>query len=156
LPAAGPIGLPGQLVRGAFEGHDAGEEAGMRAKKRPLSVFLLFLVIGLSIGQPALTQSADPPPTSRTLAIGQGGCGPFSWSAAGDAAWLQVQPVGDTIQVGVDTTGLLPGTYSAEVTVEAEAGVLGSPAHIPVTLRLVDELERAYLPLVIDHYSPYP
>jgi uncharacterized protein YkwD len=101
-----------------------------------------------------LAEAGAPPPAGRTLVVSQEGYGPFSWSASGNAAWLQVQEVGDTIQVGVDTAGLSSDTYQALVTVEAEDGVLGSPAQIPVTLLLVDELQRAYLPLVIRRAAP--
>ncbi len=101
-----------------------------------------------------LAESGGPSPAGRTLVVGQDGCGPFSWSASGDAGWLQVQPVGDTIQVDVDTSGLPSGTYEALITVEAEAGVLGSPMQVPVTLRLVDDLERVVLPLVLRRARP--
>jgi uncharacterized protein YkwD len=101
-----------------------------------------------------LAESGGPPPAGRTLVVELGGCGSLSWSASGDAAWLGVQPGGDTIQVDVDTAGLPPGTYEALITVEAEAGVLGSPVQIPVTLRLVEELERVVLPLVLRHAGP--
>ena len=60
-----------------------------------------------------------------------------------------LQPVGETVQASVDTTGLSIGSYQATVTVEAEAGILGSPAQIPVTLIVADQVYQVYLPLTI-------
>jgi hypothetical protein len=114
-------------------------EADLYARHIAVSpAYLLFLSV-----------PGAPPPTARTLAVQLPDCGPVSWSASGDAGWLQVQSAGDTVRVGVDTAGLAPGTYEATVTVEAEAGVVGSPVQIPVTLLMVDELDYRYLPLIL-------
>jgi hypothetical protein len=96
-----------------------------------------------------LSAPGAPPPASRMLAVQLPECGPVSWSASGDAAWLQVQTVEDMVRVGVDTAGLAPGTYQATVTVEAEAGVVGSPVQVPVTLLMAEGLGYGYLPLIV-------
>jgi len=86
---------------------------------------------------------------AQTLAVAQAGCGALSWSVSDDAAWLHTTVAGDAVHVWADTAGLAIGTYTAWVTVEAEPGVLDSPAHIPVTLRVAQQLYPAYLPLVL-------
>jgi hypothetical protein len=120
------------------------EEAFLSPRRLSVSPASLFF----------LAESGAPPPTGQTLVVGQEGCGSFSWTATASAPWLQVQPTGDTILIDVQTAGLSPNAYEALVTVEAEPGVVGSPMQIPVTLHLVDELERAYLPLVIHSVGP--
>jgi uncharacterized protein YkwD len=99
-------------------------------------------------------EAGGPPPPVNTLAVGQAGCEPFSWSASADAAWLDLQAVGDVLQVGVDTSGLPTGVYEATLTVTAEPGILDSPARIPVRLVLVDQVHRTYLPLVLGARAP--
>ncbi|MBE9509084.1 MAG: CAP domain-containing protein [Chloroflexi bacterium] len=101
-----------------------------------------------------LAEYGAPSPASRTLTVRREGCEPFTWDTYDDAAWLQVQAVGETVQASVDTAGLITGTYHATITVEAEAGVLGSPAQMPVTLILADHLYFTYLPLTLRVYGP--
>ncbi|RMF31592.1 MAG: hypothetical protein D6759_09805 [Chloroflexi bacterium] len=97
---------------------------------------LVFLVEQGSSSQPV-----------RTLAVQR--CGGFTWTVTGDASWLSLQTVGETVEVRVDATGLAPGTYEATITVDAGAGVVGSPARIPVTLVVADQLYDLFLPLVL-------
>lgn len=81
-----------------------------------------------------LVEQSALPLAAQTLTVVQEGCEPFTWTLAEDASWLSAEPDGETITVSVDAAGLVSGTYHATVTVEAEAGVLGSPALVPVTL----------------------
>jgi len=90
-----------------------------------------------------------PPPDSQALTVGQEGCEPFTWNVADDANWLHTQVNGEAVQVSVDTTGLGLGTYQATITVEAESGVLDSPVQVPITLRVVEQVYRIYLPLIL-------
>jgi hypothetical protein len=46
-------------------------------------------------------------------------------------------------------TGLGIGTHRATVTVEAESEILDSPAQIPVTLQVVEQVHETHLPLVL-------
>lgn len=96
-----------------------------------------------------LAEHGASPPPAQTLSILREGCGSFTWSASDAADWLHLQPVGETVQVSVDAAGLVTGTYAATITVEAEAGVLGSPAQIPVTLVVANQIYQVYLPLTI-------
>jgi hypothetical protein len=95
-----------------------------------------------------LAECGGPPPPPLTLVVRKEGCEPFTWSVADNAAWLHAQPVGESVQVSIDTAGLITDTYYATITFEAEAGVLGSPAQVPVTLSVVDHVYQIYLPLV--------
>ncbi|MCP4428003.1 MAG: hypothetical protein GY803_26250 [Chloroflexi bacterium] len=54
---------------------------------------------------------------------------------------------GENLTVTIDSGGYLTGTYTTTLTIESEAGVLGSPAAIPVTLWVAPELWHVYLPL---------
>jgi len=95
-----------------------------------------------------LAERGASPPPAQMLSILQEGCGSFTWNASGDADWLHLQPVGERVEVSVDTTGLSVGTYHATITVEAEAGVVGSPVQVPITLIVAERLNRIYLPLM--------
>ena len=53
--------------------------------------------------------------------------------------------------MSVDTAGLITGTYYAAITVEAETGILDSPAQIPVTLVVTDHVYQTYLPTASRH-----
>jgi len=92
---------------------------------------------------------AEGATTTQTLTVAQGGCGAFDWSVSDDALWLYTQVVGNTVRVWADATSLPVGTYTATVTVTADAGVLDSPQQIPVTLHVVEQIYTAYLPLVL-------
>ncbi|HHH42284.1 MAG TPA: CAP domain-containing protein [Chloroflexi bacterium] len=94
-----------------------------------------------------LVEQGSSPQSTYTLTVQR--CGSFAWTVTGDASWLSLQTVGETVKVGVDAAGLASGTYEATITVEAEAGVVGSPARIPVTLVVADQLHDLFLPLVL-------
>jgi len=96
-----------------------------------------------------LAEYNGPSPAPRTLAVETAGCRSFTWTVSAAATWLEAQTVGDMVQVSVDAGGLITGAHHTTLTVEAEAGVLGSPAHVPVTLIVTGQLYRAYLPLTV-------
>lgn len=101
-----------------------------------------------------LAEYGAPPPNAQTLTVQQGGCPPFTWNADDNAAWLTLQALGEKIEVGVNPAGLITGTYHATVTVEASAGVIGSPAQVPVTLIVAGHINRVRLPLAMRSFSP--
>jgi hypothetical protein len=103
---------------------------------------------------PVLAEVGKRSPPAQTLTIHQEGCQPFTWSVSDDAIWLVTQPVGDTVQVNVDTAGMAIGSYQATITIEAESGVLDSPAQIPVTLIIAEEIRQCYLPLILRGHQP--
>ena len=52
--------------------------------------------------------------------------------------------------VAVDSTGYTTGTFTGVITVTATAtDVLDAPQAVPVTLRVVPEVRRVYLPLAL-------
>ena len=114
------------------------EEARLRPRRLAVSpTALLFLA-----------EVDGSPPPAQMLTVEED-CEPFTWSAAEDADWLTVQPGEGVVQVTANPSGLITGTYQTTITVQAETGVLGSPAQVPVTLHLVDEIHRMHLPLVV-------
>jgi hypothetical protein len=98
-----------------------------------------------------LVEDDGPDPASRTLVVEQMGCQPFTWNVSDDAGWLHTQRVGQTVQVSVDPTGLSVGTWQATITVDAQAGVIGSPVEVPVRVTVVDRLRPTYMPVVAIH-----
>jgi uncharacterized protein YkwD len=93
----------------------------------------------------AARNGEPPPPRWLTVRVE---CGSAAWQAWSDAAWLQLQTDDDAIQVSVDPTGLDVGTYQATLTVEATTGEGVSPVSVPVTLTVVEQLYRIFLPVI--------
>jgi hypothetical protein len=109
------------------------------------------LALAIGIWTPPEAWALTVSPTAMTFQSMQGGTNPSSqtvnvskpnnkqtnWTATDSATWLTVSPgtgsIGGTAQfaVGVNTTGLAAGTYTATVTIKVDKG--GS-ASIPVTL----------------------
>jgi len=57
---------------------------------------------------------------------------------------------GAPLTVTLDSTGYSTGTFTAVVSVTAATtDVLGAPRAVPVTLRVVPELHRVYLPVAL-------
>lgn len=52
------------------------------------------------------------------------------------------------LQITIDSSGLLTGTYQTTLTVAFDPAVPGTPVQIPVTLYVVEEINRVYLPLI--------
>ncbi len=82
-------------------------------------------------------------PSPQTLEVWNKGSHSLDWSVVSDAGWLVAFPSAgsssgekDAVTVSVDTTGLLVGTYSGNITLTA-TGVVGSPAKVPVGLEIL-------------------
>ena len=109
------------------------------------------LLPSLSVSPSALTflafqNQASPPPA--TLGVSKN-CGSFGWQVQSHAAWLQAQPAGDSIQVSVNHTGLVTGTYTGTLTVSA-VGMSGvAPVTTTVSLVVADERHHLYLPIIV-------
>jgi len=115
------------------------------ASNSPLSV-AVFLEITeppplLSVSPTAIvfdcTEGDSPAPAE--IVIRNAGTGEFSWEISDDAEWLSVSPEtgrnsgeANAVEVRASTTGLLPGTYRATITVSATT--LNSPQKVDVTL----------------------
>jgi hypothetical protein len=91
-------------------------------------------------------------PASKTIALSNGGGGTLDWTAAADPAvpsWLFVIPGSGTgngtLTVAVDSTGLVPGTYTKSITVTSP-GASNTPRVVDVVLKV--EPNRLYLPLI--------
>ena len=55
----------------------------------------------------------------------------------------------DTLVISVDTTGLVTGTYAADVVITTEPETSNTPIRIPVKVTIVDEISRVYLPVIL-------
>ncbi len=121
------------------------------------AVFLVLLFSGLDVIEPralAAPKLVVQPPslgfsgqtgiiTSQQVSITEAAGGALSWSAGASTTsggnWLTATPATgnapSTLTVGVNTTGLAPGTYLGQVTITA-AGADGSPFQLLVTLSL--------------------
>jgi len=124
----------------------------------------------LAVVPPALTFLADvdePGLFAGTVVPLNTGFGVFTWTAevavGMQAAGMgpmgtQVTPTlavttgvqGAPLTVTLDSTGYSTGTFTAVVSVTAATtDVLGAPRAVPVTLRVVPELHRVYLPVAL-------
>jgi len=95
----------------------------------------------------------DPVPTPWTIWVTNHGIGNLAYTVSGGASWLSVLPhqgnVPAPLTIAVTATGLLTGTYTSEVTINAP-GAAGSPHVLKVTLNVgIDAPYRIYLPTVI-------
>lgn len=136
----GAIWVRYEDAAGNFSPRAEGELTPLRLQVAPVA--LSFLA---QIGQN---------PAAQPLYVIQEGCNSFTWSVSDNAPWLHTSIAGNKVQVWADVTGLSAGTYSALLTVQAEAGVLNSPLQLPVTLRVVEQLYRVYLPLTLRAANP--
>ena len=105
----------------------------------------------LSVSPETLTFLATPDWSSGPLRLNvqRGGCPTFSWQVSDDAAWLHTMIIGEQVEMSVDTTGLSLGAHHATVTI-TPIGVSGlAPIQIPVTLLLVEQVQRVSLPLML-------
>lgn len=85
--------------------------------------------------------------STRTFNIWNAGGGPMNFTNSSDAAWLSVSPTtatstgpGDvkTVSLVFSTAGLLPGNYSATITITAGSAT-NSPTTVPVSLLVVQD-----------------
>jgi len=100
----------------------------------------------------ARVQGADGPVTV-SLRVRSEHCYSSAWELETGATWISASPdagVGSTdVLVTLDTAGLALGSYRSAVTVTAAPGHWASiEKPLPVTVHVVDEMYRSYLPLV--------
>jgi subtilisin family serine protease len=86
-------------------------------------------------------------PSSQTLKIINGGVGTMNWTVDnGGSTWLVPAPSSGTgssdVSIGIDTTGLSPGTYNGQLAIDATDAsatpAVNSPVTVPVTLDVPD------------------
>lgn len=103
---------------------------------------------GLVVTPSCLHFLADPTgqsSPSQALHVWSGGCTPLNWQANETAPWLFTQKSGDFLEVWVDATGMVIGSYVANITITAP----NEPDIVtPITLQVVDEVHSTYMPKV--------
>jgi hypothetical protein len=110
-----------------------------------------------SAGFVFLADVDEPETLSRQLQIAFDPDNGYEWTATVDPTGTMVPTLSTDgggsatpLVVSVDSAGLAVGTYSTVVTVFATGhAVGGSPVAIPVTLHVVNELSRSYLPVSV-------
>ena len=114
----------------------------------------------LAVVPPALTFLAgvDEPGTITGVVVPLNtGYGVFTWTATVEMG-MQVTPTlattggvqGAPLTVTVDSTGYLTGTFTGAISVTGTTtGVLDAPQIVPVTLIVMVDMYRAYLPVVL-------
>ena len=148
-----PATLTVSLVSSALSGLPLGPNSGSIAIGATGATSINFPVTltvssqpVLSVAPSALTfngQAGGSSPAAQSLSVtSTGGSVSFTASAAtvSGGSWLSVLPISgttnSTVQVSVNSTGLVSGvTYTGSITVTG-SGATGSPAVIPVTLTL--------------------
>jgi uncharacterized protein YkwD len=91
-------------------------------------------------------RNGNPPPAA-TLTVVQD-CSPFNFQVSDNAAWLQTQVSGSTIQAVVNPSGLSSGEYAGTMTISA-VGISGvAPVSAQVKLIVADVLFPVYLPII--------
>jgi hypothetical protein len=120
----------------------------------------------LQVAPAALVIMKDTGDSSRvvhtSLRVRNGGPGEMQWTAEASHKQVSVDPrlgtatsAFETITVDVDTRKLRVGAHQlGEITLTGSANgyaVQGSPTTIPVTIYVVEDLQRAALPLVVRH-----
>lgn len=90
---------------------------------------------------------ANPAPQTLRIAESDGCAFPVSWQATVDASWVTCSPMsgnnrsGRSVMVYVNPSGLLPGVYTAHITVQVRdvtgASVSVSPTSVSVKLTVV-------------------
>jgi hypothetical protein len=123
----------------------------------------LFLSPEMTVSPSAITHLAEPgsPPRVFSLVIGTTTAIAFDWAASVTlpVSWLDAQPLGgssgQTIQVSVAPAGQAVGTYQTGIRiVAASPGLHNGDQKIPVTLHVVDQVHKAYLPVVVSSSVP--
>ncbi len=139
--------------------HAAGDYAYLIGETTGLYT-LRIVPLALQVAPASITMMVEeggPDPAPRTLEVARASR-PLTWTATVSptgATWLSVIPLTGTTPstIGVDislaglTTALSP--YEAQVVVESEEPVEGSPQVTDVSVIVVEELSQLYLPTVI-------
>jgi len=143
IPSLPPIGLDGN-VRPLDGDYDGLAVADMGAYEALASEEPVIGVLPREVE--FVVYEGEARPADKILGIRNIGPGTISWEIVEDCGWLEVNPtVGSSagqineVTLSVDTTGLVAGEYSCELTITA-AGAVNSPRVIWVNLRVVDPL----------------
>lgn len=93
---------------------------------------------------------ATDPATSYALVVQNLGSAIINWTASGSASWLTLETTSGSghtslLRYRINPSGLTPGNYSTTVTVNAGSAGIQS---VPITLRVVTTLYRAYAPVI--------
>lgn len=108
----------------------------------------------LHVDVPALFFLVDDHDQHMCRVIRNYATGPFSWSASGNADWLQVSgPTGtftpSELEVCVLRTALAEyDTYAATLTILSTLDTQSEPVSIPVTVKYIPQKSRAFVPFV--------
>ncbi len=95
-----------------------------------------------------LLAAPDDPPRTTMLWLDNLGSGQVAWNASSNVAWLRPNVTSgqgwrSRLPLKVDAATLVPGNYTASVTISSNGGT----QQIPVELRVVPRVWRLYLPL---------
>ena len=124
----------------------------------------LFQSTQMTVTMPSLTHVTEPCSETQhfTLGVNSTSVQTFTWSidvAPRSAAWLDVTPTrgesGQALQVSLDPTGYEPGVYQASIHIVAGTpDVQNRELDIPVTLRVLQQVHRVHLPMVLRGSTP--
>ncbi len=109
-----------------------------------------------------LAEVGAPQVMTTSVRIDNVGYGALAWTAdiAPGGTLTPTLPVttgaqGERLWIVVDTSGYVTGTYTRAITVTATpSDTLDSPQQLAVTLRVVPQLARVYLPCALRNYAP--
>lgn len=140
------VGSAAQAL-GAGEYHDTIAIANTIIEKQAVTVYVPVTLTIEGAPQPVLSVSplalnfeateGGMNPDSQLVDITNTGSGVLDWTAAWDAAWININPSSgtapSTMAVSMDFAGLIADTYIDTITISA-AGAENSPQYIEVTL----------------------
>lgn len=127
------------------------------------------LMLWACFGVPLTSWAAQISPSSVSFSATQGGANPqpqtvgFSklgskksnWSASASVGWMSLTPASgtistetDTITIGANTAGFLPGTYSATVTIVMKGDVSQRYTMLPVTVTVMPTATTVSTPVL--------
>jgi hypothetical protein len=136
---------PSGLAPGIYEAR-----VDLRVKDVPAAASTL--TVALSIANPPfigvfpeklsfVAQAGGPNPAPQLLEIANLGGEELVWNAKADAPWAKLSAASGTglslLQVGVDTTGLAPGSYEGKISIAAK-NASNSPLDVVIQLKIVD------------------
>lgn len=138
------LGRPAQPALAAMPKNPASLDAWLYTTPAELTLFL----------------GVDEQPLTQTLSIQVGNSGflaPLVYTVTADANAAvvphipsptgQVEPLGQvTVQALISSTNRPVGVYTGTLTIRAAPGTPGSPTQIPITLRVLPEIHRLFLP----------
>lgn len=95
----------------------------------------------------------DDPPTILSQPIAISGTIPLSWTAVLDSGSLNANlshnsgSSSESVTVSIDTSGYAIGTYTTNLTISSSEDTTGSPRTIPLTLVVVEDVQKTFLPI---------